>query len=215
MIAFRSVSTLLLLIASICISSGNIRDINGEYSIPTKHFPILKLLYDARSVSMGGVTIGMPNTNVGAISNPAALGYINSNQVMISYKPIIIDVKGGAVGYGQPMGTYGNWAFSIVYLSYGTFDNLLDENKKSIEGSLHPYSLEGGISWAKLIGNSFSAGFTFKGMYDMLSEGIEGEIDDFSADGFAIDMGVQYRTASSRLIYGLFIKNIGFVRSNF
>ena len=216
MIAFRSISIFIISITSVSIPFSNIRDINGQYSIPTRHFPILKLQYDAKSVSMGGVKIGMPNNIFGAISNPAALGYMNSNQVMITYKPIILDVKGGAIGYGQPLGgNYGNWAISFLYISYGVFDNLLDENKNRIKGSLHPYSIEGGVSWAKLIGSSLSAGITLKGMYDMLSEGVDGEINDFSADGFAVDMGFQYRSESSRLIYGLLIQNIGFVRSNF
>ncbi|MGD9199989.1 MAG: PorV/PorQ family protein [Chitinispirillia bacterium] len=215
MIAFRSVLIFLYIISFVSIPFSNIIDISGQYSIPSRYFPILKLQYDARSVSMGGVKIGMPNNISGSVSNPAALGYMKSNQVMITYKPIMLDVKGGALGYGLPIGIYGNWAVSFLYLSYGVFDNLLDENKNRIEGSLHPYSFEGGISWAKLIGTSLSAGIKLKGMYDMLSEGVDGEINAFSADGFAMDMGIQYRTESSRLIYGLLIQNIGFVRSDF
>jgi len=60
--------------------------------------------------------------------------------------------------------------------------------------------IAGSITWAKKLNNFSSAGVTVKGLYNHL--GIIGS-ETSSADGYAVDAGIQYRFMNSRLIYGL------------
>ncbi len=192
-------------------------DYNGIHAKAGKSFfPFLKLGYEARALAMGGASVGMPNDLYGALSNPAALGFGNTMQALISYKPVMLDVRGGALGFAWPREAKGMWAVNIMYVSYGVFtDNLFDENGSTIDGTINPYSIAASVTWSKKIFESLSYGATVKGIYDRLSEGIGIDIPRASADGFAVDMGLQYRTKSSRLIYGLLVQNVGFIRSSY
>jgi hypothetical protein len=180
----------------------------------TKFFPFLKREYDARAIAMAGVSVAMENRLYGVLSNPASLGYIDRMEAMISYTPVVLDINGLTIAFGMPYKNYGVFAANIVYMSYGSFEPR-DESGNSIEGSLHPYSIAGSVSWSRIMMENLSVGLTVKGIYERLSEGIEDEINQCSADGFGIDIGAQYRTKSSRLIYGLLIKNLGFIRSSY
>lgn len=180
----------------------------------TRFFPFLRREYDARAMAMAGVSAGMPNNLYGALSNPASLGFIDRMEAMISYTPVVLDINGLTIAFGMPYKNYGVFAANIIYMSYGTFEPV-DEFGNKIEGDLHPYSIAGTVAWSKVTLENLALGLKLKGIYERLSEGIEDEINRCSADGFAADIGIQYRTRSSRLIYGFLVKNIGFIRSSY
>ncbi|MBN1983677.1 MAG: PorV/PorQ family protein [Chitinivibrionales bacterium] len=180
----------------------------------TRYFPFLKLTYDARSLGMGKAQTAMPNGLYGVVSNPAALGFIEKRQLFLTYSPVILDISSGALGYGLATDEYGILAAHMLYLSYGTIQPKNEQNE-DLPGTIHPYSFCGGFSWARVYYSSLSVGISIKGVYDQLSEGIENSISSYSADGFGCDIGAQYTAFSSRLIYGLVIRNIGFIRSTY
>lgn len=207
----------LLLLAVILFTKASYcsGDNNGIHTnVATRFFPFLKREYDARSMSLAGVSVAIPNKLYGVLSNPASLGYIDRMQAMISYTPVVLDINGGSLAFGMPYKSYGIFAANIIYLSCGTFEPR-DDYGNYIEGTLHPISIAGAISWSKIMVETFSIGVTLKGIYQRLSEGVADEINKCSSDGFAVDIGAQYRTRSSRLIYGILIKNLGFIRSSF
>ena len=190
-------------------------DNDGIYTnVATRFFPFLKREYDARSMASAGVSVAIPNKLYGVLSNPASLGYINRMQAMISYTPVVLDINGGSIAFGMPYKSFGVFAANLIYLSGGTFEPR-DDYGNYIEGTLHPISIAGAISWSKIIMETISVGVTLKGIYQRLSEGIADEINRSSSDGFAVDIGAQYRARSARLIYGILIQNLGFIRSSF
>lgn len=191
------------------VYSGGIHEDSG-----TRFFPFLKREYDARAMAMAGVSAGIPNNLYGVLSNPASLGFINRMEAMISYTPVVLDINGLAIAFGMPYKNYGIFAANIIYMSYGIFEPT-DEFGNTIDGDLHPYSIAGAVAWSRIVVENLALGITVKGIYERLSEGIEDEINRCSADGFAADLGIQYRTRSSRLIYGLLVKNLGFIRSSY
>jgi len=137
-------------------------------------------------------------------------------QALLSYIPVILDIRSGALAFAWPKDNKGIWAINLTYLSAGDFNDILyDESGKKIDGSLNPYWVAGGVTWSKKVFESLSFGATVKGIYNRLSEGIGDDIPRASADGFAVDVGMQYRVRSSRLIYGLLIQNLGFIRSSY
>lgn len=201
-----------LLFMIVFIVGAQCRGICGDAG--TRFFPFLKREYNARAMAMAGVSVGMASNLYGILSNPASLGFIDRMEAMISYTPVILDINGLTIAFGMPYKDYGILAANIVYMSYGTFE-AIDESGNKIEGDLHPYSIAGTVAWSKAVLQNLALGITLKGIYERLSEGIEDEINRCSADGFAADLGMQYRSRSSRLIYGFLVKNLGFIRSSY
>ncbi len=172
-------------------------------------FGFLRMGVDGRSLGMARVGIGMPNDVYGALSNPAALAYIEGMQAFASYRPIILDVRAGGAGFARPF-SKGVWALSATYISFGEIDGVDHENKPTGETWGHQ-SLTGTFSWARGIMPNMGVGASIKGVYDRLASEREAQ----SADGFAADVGWQYRLYSSRLILGLLVRNIGFIRESY
>ncbi len=205
---------MLVLLGHIVVGNETIPTIHSESG--TTYFPFLRLGYEARSVAMGGANAGLANEIYGTMGNPAALGYLTDMQAMMSYKPVILDVRGGSLAFGMPYKKYGVLAANVVYLSHGEISPV-DENNEPILGTLNPFSVAANISWSKLFFNSLSLGATFKGIYELLSEGLvsSNDIHRVSADGLAFDLGAQYKTRNSRVVYGILVRNVGVVRSDY
>jgi len=170
----------------------------------TAVFPFLNINVDARSLGMGDVGVGMANDLYGGVSNPASLAYPLRMQAMLAYKPIMLDVRAGALAFSSPVQKSGTFAGHLSYVSYGLIEGV-DETNTRTNITWSPYSLVGGGSWARILYEDFAIGLTLKGIYHNLGH-------SYSADGLALDIGFQYRMLSSRFICGALARNMGFVR---
>lgn len=172
---------------------------------------LLGLGYEARSLAMGKVQIGMPNDVFGAFGNPATFGYLDKTHAMVSYHPVLVgvDIRAGAMAFARPSARMGVWGLSIPWLSYGTIEGV-DEQNRSTGETYTPYGLWGSLSWARRVGATpLSVGAAVKGIYGTLD--YEGQ----SADALAFDAGAQYRVFNSRLVLGILMRNLGFLRSGY
>ncbi|MBD3391469.1 MAG: PorV/PorQ family protein [Chitinivibrionales bacterium] len=170
----------------------------------TAAFPFLNLGVDARAMALGDVHVGLPNDLYGGLGNPAAIAFPSRMQAMLAYRPVMIDVRAGALGFSRPISNKGTFSVQLMYVSYGLIEGL-DEEGRETNVSWSPYSLAGGVSWARVMFPDLALGLTVKGIYDNLDHGN-------TADGVAADLGLQYRMLSSRLVYGVLLRNMGFIR---
>jgi len=175
----------------------------------TTAFPFLALNYEARAVAMGGASVAMQNDAYGILSNPAAIGYVNRTQIMAGYRQIIMDVWGGPLGVVYPT-SKGVFGVNLIAMTTGDFD-IINENGNMTGGRAKSSYTAGGVSWGMLLYDNLSAGASLKVIYHNL----EADKERYSADGFAVDCGVQYRLHNGRLIYGAVLRNFGFVRSGY
>ena len=177
----------------------------------TPAFPFLNMNYDARTVGMGGAGAAMPNGIYGVLSNPAAAGYnAGSIQIMGGYRQVIFDVWGGPLGMTYPLPANFVIVPHLITLTTGDFD-VIDENGITTGERARSSYTAFGIGGARAFGGGISAGVTLKGMYHYIATGEE----SYSADGFALDCGVQRRLNNGRLIYGAALRNFGFMRSGY
>lgn len=179
----------------------------------TLEFEMLSNNYSARSIAMAGAATGMPSGIDGFHSNPASLGYLEDMQALVAYRSIILDVWGGVVGFGMPVRKTGYWAVNIVNLSEGTVDEVLNDNNAPVYTDREWRSdvLAGSLSWSRLLWKSLSLGASLKGAYRYT--GTSGEY--YSASGFALDLGAQYRHFGDRLVLGVAGRNLGFLTSSY
>ena len=175
----------------------------------TVAFPSLNMGYDARAVSMSGAAAAMPDDIYGVLANPAAIGFVNRYQVMGGYRQMMMDVWGGPLGIAWPS-KFGIFAASVTALSSGAFD-IVDENGDETGYLAQSSYTSGGVSFAKIVYDGLSVGGTVKGIYHYIGAGRE----RYSADGFAADLGVQYRLMNGRLAYGAVLRNFGVMRSSY
>jgi hypothetical protein len=180
----------------------------------TEIFDFLDLNYDARSVSMAGASAALPNDCYGMFSNPAALGFTAVSQAMVGYRQVGAGIFGAPLVYAVPVPGKGTFGFSAVGLTSGAVQvtDLRGDGPPELTGNVARADYySGNIAWARKIGDDLAAGVSVKGLYNYLSDGA----DYWSADGFAVDGGLQYRSFNSRLMYGFVLHNIGLLRSGY
>jgi len=176
----------------------------------TTVFPFLNMGYDARTMAMAGAAMAMPNDAYGILSNPAATGYAARNQVVAGYRQIIMDVWGGPIGIALNT-KKGVFTPHLLTLTSGMMEEIDENNNLTGRRARSNYTAFG-VSWANHFHDKkVAAGATAKAFYHHIGVGIE----TYSADGFAFDLGMQYRTNNNRLIYGAALRNLGFVRSGY
>jgi hypothetical protein len=175
----------------------------------TVAFPFLVMGYDARAMAMGGAACAVQNGLYGVLSNPAAVGYAGNTQIMGGYRQVMMDVWGYPLGISMPT-KYGAFAPYLISLTSGDF-NVIDE-AGIVNGDRASSSYTAlGVGWARMIGADIAVGAAVKGAYHYIGAGLE----SYAADGFALDIGVQYRQRNDRISYGAALRNLGFMRSGY
>ena len=182
-------------------------------------FDFVNVNYDARKVALAGASVALPNDCYGIFSNPAALGYISTMQAVLGYRPLGVGIYGVPLAYALPKNGIGVFGAAVYGLTSG---GMKSTYKGPDGGALLSNDIArvdyiaGNVAWAKKINEYLSAGVTVKGLYTSI-KGYEeeGSAVRWSADGFAFDGGLQCRFMNSRLMYGIVVRNIGFLRSGF
>ncbi len=183
----------------------------------TRAFPFLNLDYDARTISMGGVSVAVPNDLYGAVSNPAAIGYVSKRQVVLGYRSVIDDVWGSPVAVALPYSNWGTFALSLVNISYGSLtevDEGADGTPQTTGITWHSYSFAGSLSWAKIVWESLSIGGSLREVHDYIGNS-GGTAEHYTADAIVVQGGLQYRWNGSRVIVGLAVNNAGLMISSY
>jgi|WetSurMetagenome_2_1015567.scaffolds.fasta_scaffold00055_14 hypothetical protein len=199
------------IVAVICLAAWCIGNVSAQSEqAGTRAFPFLNLDYDARTMSMGGVAVAVPNDLYGVAYNPAAAGYISKRQVLIGYRSVIDDVWGAPIAVALPYSNWGTFALSIIDVSYGSLMEIDEGATGGIPTDIrwHWFSFAGSLSWAKVVWESLSIGGSLREIHDYVgSTGGTGE--HYSADAIVLQGGLQYRWFGSRVIAGLAINNLG------
>lgn len=112
------------------------------------------------------------------------------------------DVNIYSFGFTQRISESGVLGLAIMSMNFGDIPITTTEYPDGGLGSFSPSLLNVGISYGKTFSNSIHAGFVLK----VISE----SISDVSAEGVAIDAGIQYVTgALENIHFGITLKNIG------
>ncbi len=164
--------------------------------------------YDARSVGMGGAAVAVPGGINGVPANPALLAGIRRPQGFVGYQHILDGIWCAPLGVARPLA---KGAFSLML--QGLSSGKVEVTRKGADGNgvhtgLFAYDeyLTPGFSYAAPFYESrLLAGFTLKGLYHRISN----PPDVYSSKAVAVDIGIQYRWFSNRLILGAVVRNAG------
>ncbi len=112
------------------------------------------------------------------------------------------DINLISFGFAQRVGESGVLGLSVMSMSFGENQITTPEYPDGGLGTFSPSLMNLGLAYSKSFSNSIHAGFVLK----IISE----SISDLSAQGVAIDAGIQYLTGSDENIhFGITLKNIG------
>ena len=154
----------------------------------------------ARSIATGGAFLSNTVGVEAIYYNPAGLDVSGKSEVMFSYMSYIADLNVTYLAAGAHFGELGSIGFSFKTIAFGDIPVTTNEAPDGTGASYSPSFFIGSLTYSKVITDRVSAGANFK----LVHEGIQ----NTSADGFALDFGVQYRFPQN-LSLGVAVKNIG------
>ena len=154
----------------------------------------------ARGIATGGAFVSNLTGLESVYYNPAGLDRSNGSEAIFSYMNYIADVNVSYFGAGASLGDFGSIALTLKSLDFGDIPITTSEYPDGDGRTYSPGFLTVGLTYSKVITDRISIGTNFK----LITESIE----NTSANGFAVDFGVQYRL-DNQISIGATLKNIG------
>lgn len=188
--------TTFVIIIFICGTAGA-RQINSNAG--TSAFSFLKINVGGRAVAMGGAFTGLSDDEAALYYNPAGLASLEQSRFIAEYNNYFTDLQSGFAGYIRPLSEGKVFGIQISYLNYGEFTQT--DRAGNIEGTFGGGDLMVATSFAIRRGYNLAAGATAKFIYE--------KIQEFSATGFAVDLGLHYTGDRARYTGGLLLQNLG------
>ncbi|MBN3035365.1 MAG: PorV/PorQ family protein [Bacteroidales bacterium] len=112
------------------------------------------------------------------------------------------DINLMSFGFAQRIGPAGVLGLSVMSMNFGDIEIREVDLPEGGIGTYSPNLLNIGLAYAKAFSNSIYGGMTFK----IISE----SISDASAQGIAIDAGIQYVTGEQENVkFGISLRNVG------
>jgi hypothetical protein len=165
----------------------------------TSAFSFLKIDVGARAVGMGGAFTGLADDEAALYYNPAGIATLETDRVMFTYHNYVEDLQSGFLGYVHRLSPKRSLAGFISYLNYGDFvETDLSGNET---GTFGGGDLLLGCTYALQQSDRLSVGGSAKFIYE--------KIQNYSATGVAVDLGVKYITDRQRWGGGAMVQNLG------
>jgi opacity protein-like surface antigen len=154
----------------------------------------------ARGIATGGAFIASLTGLESIYYNPAGLDITSRTEAMFSYMNYIADINISYFAVGTTLGDIGSIGLSFKTFDFGDIPVTTNELPDGTGKTYSPVFLTAALTYSKVLTDRISVGTNFK----LISESIE----NTSANGFAIDVGVQYKFSPS-LMMGAALKNVG------
>lgn len=215
----KSIKTLLSLVLVLSLSTTLFA---GKSKVGTTAYPFLKIGIGAKSSAMGGAFVGLADDESAVYYNPAGIIGFQQKSISASYMNYIADIQSGNLTFILPnvapetelesdLGeeslindAKSAFAFSVVYLNYGTIDEA--NISGDIIGDFSGSDMAGAVTYARKLTPQLALGGSAKFIYQ--------KIDEYSSTGLALDAGMLFRLKDGRTNLGLSASNLGFQLSS-
>jgi len=154
---------------------------------------------------------GLHTLNTSSISgveamrlNPAGVSRITGTEIALSHTFYLVgtDISLNAVGLAQKIGKSGAFGVSIMAVDVGDLPITTEAQPEGTGATFSPSFFNIGLSYAHTFENKVTVGLTARGISESTS--------DLSANGFAIDAGVQYVSGENdEFKFGISLRNVG------
>ncbi len=158
----------------------------------------------ARSTGWGGANVSCVKGLESLYNNVAGAAFTQKTELIFSYTNWLkgAGIKLMSFGLTQRVGEAGVIGVSIMSMNFGDIEITTEDIPDGGIGKFSPRYLNINLAYAKAFSNSIYGGINFK----VISE----SISDASAQGVAIDAGIQYVTGEKENIhFGISLRNVG------
>lgn len=196
LIAFTLAS--LIILPAMDIQAGN-KDRSGQAGAS-------ELLINpwVRGNGWGNVNVASVRGLEGIWTNVAGTAFTGKTELGFAYTDWLSgsDVSINAFGFSQHVGDAGAFSMAVMSMQFGDIDITTADQPEGGIGQFSPNLLNINLSYAKAFSDNIYGGLNMK----IISESIA----DISAQGIAIDAGIQYVTGPlDNILFGITLKNIG------
>jgi hypothetical protein len=166
--------------------------------VGTAGLQFLKLGVDARAIGMGEAYTAVSNDISSVYWNPGGLALRLENQTFFSHTQYVAGIMHEFVAASKAT----NWGVFAVHASLLHMDQMdVYEDWEPTGETFTASNLAAGLTYANAFTDKFSFGFTGKYLRENL--------DTFSVNGFAFDLGSIYNTGWRNFTIGMAVRNFG------
>jgi hypothetical protein len=168
-------------------------------------FAFLRMPVGARPAAMGASFLAVSRDVHAIYYNPAGLANVPARTGAFGYLNHVLDIQSFFAAYAHPH-TRGSYGIAVNYTNYGDFTRTNEFGEET--GSFGANTMVAYLSYSQLRAEKLLLGVNLKL--------IRAQLDQFTADGFAVDLGFIYQsTIMSNLTLAGGIFNLGKERSAF
>jgi len=171
----------------------------GSDEIGTTGFNFVKIGIGARPVAMWSAFTGLADDVSAIYWNPGGLAAVGERQATTTYLNYLAGIQSGFAGLLWPLDETNAVGVGLSYLTSGDIPKL-DEQGNDL-GTFGSSALALAMAYGREVVPDVWAGVSLKGLYQT--------IDDYSAHGVALDLGVLYRSRVPGLTAGAAVLNLG------
>ena len=163
--------------------------------------PFLTISEGARATAMGSAFVAVADDRSAFFWNPAGLAKLKGVGVIFDHTNWIADVAYNYVAASYNLGDMGAVGFSFVSSDYGDMKVTTVDAPNGTGQIFSATDVAFSLGYAINLTDNFAIGFNPKIIYQSIWE--------TSAIGFAMDLGVQYKTPFEGIVLGMSISNFG------
>jgi len=132
------------------------------YRAGTTTANFLEIGYGSAGNAMGDAYVSVVNDLSAIYWNPAGLGYIEQNEVLVMYQPWLVDINTSLVGAGLVHPLLGTFAAGLLYVGYGEEEVTTLISQEGTGEKFDGHDLSFTFSYGKRLVDWFSFGATAK-----------------------------------------------------
>ncbi len=170
-------------------------------NLGTSGAQFLQIPVGARASALGGAVVGLTDDASSVFWNPAGLAKVKSFQAHFSYMNWFDLFDFNALSIAFNTGDAGVFAASMIVFNTGKMEITTEEEPNGTGRFFDAQDLSVGASYSRFLTDRFSVGVTVKYVYQRIWNEV--------ADGFAFDIGTQYRLDFQNLTIAMSMSNFG------
>jgi hypothetical protein len=193
--------TVWIMIAILACSSVHAQGTKEVSKRGTTAAPFLSIGQGARALGMGSAFVAIANDPSAMYWNPAGIADLYGIGIVIDHTYWIADIQYDYLGATINTGSLGTIGVNLTISNIGEMNVTTIDQQDGTGETFSVTDMAVGISYGLKLTDAFAIGFNPKFVYQ--------KIWKMSANAFALDLGVKYRTPFTGVTLGMSISNFG------